>query len=540
MRAEFLALILLVAGCMQAGPDCDDDNPCTQDALINGTCVQSPLNGPVEGCYGQGGCMEYQCQMGDCMPSRLADCCGNGACELNEGHTTCPADCQATCYDGLVNQGESGTDCGGPCKSCDAENEIYIERISKLHTRWSMSLTNYTQAINEYNDDANRSALSAASMRSYGETDVIRGILVRTEAPENLSKTRDMFKRSMDIYLRSLDAMVRYMKSMDPGDRTEANRLLADSTENNAQFVTVFNSLIIDINQQRARCANYKWDEGEESIDCGGFCPTDCMLSFNVTKRVRISSKGDTSDLTLNISAPAIDYEPHQSVHATYTSPDPVSRHVTDEGNIFYAFRFPMPGYSTKDITITQTVTLKRARPPAKAAHDHFSMEYLSPSNMSPRNDDICFRAEVLTDGADGTHDKALRLVSWLTKNIEYEANQEDAGAEYCFYNRKGACDEHADLFISLARCIGVPARRVTGSLYNDSKLSGHAWAEFYDNGWVYIDPSIKKTERTVAPDSRHLIACVGDNAYSCGVGYTYKYTGERPELDIEEKIYIS
>jgi len=53
--------------------------------------------------------------------------CGNGAVEAGEqcddGNTvdtdTCRNTCvSATCSDGVKNQGETGTDCGGPCGAC--------------------------------------------------------------------------------------------------------------------------------------------------------------------------------------------------------------------------------------------------------------------------------------------------------------------------------------------------------------------------------------------------------------------------------------
>src|SRR5690606_16554160 len=50
--------------------------------------------------------------------------CGNGTCETGETCSICATDCGAceTCSDGIQNQDETGTDCGGsicpPCESC--------------------------------------------------------------------------------------------------------------------------------------------------------------------------------------------------------------------------------------------------------------------------------------------------------------------------------------------------------------------------------------------------------------------------------------
>lgn len=63
----------------------------------------------------------------------------------------------------------------------------------------------------------------------------------------------------------------------------------------------------------------------------------------------------------------------------------------------------------------------------------------------------------------------------------------------------EGDCDEFSDLFISLARAVKIPARRVVGlSIHeHDNKIDhqNHAWAEAYipNVGWVTFDPALRK-----------------------------------------------
>ena len=57
-----------------------------------------------------------------------------------------------------------------------------------------------------------------------------------------------------------------------------------------------------------------------------------------------------------------------------------------------------------------------------------------------------------------------------------------------------GDCTEYAQLFISLARLNGIPAREVSGLAYNyiddNPMFYGHAWAEVWINGrWKEVDP---------------------------------------------------
>jgi len=70
----------------------------------------------------------------------------------------------------------------------------------------------------------------------------------------------------------------------------------------------------------------------------------------------------------------------------------------------------------------------------------------------------------------------------------------------------QAVCQEFADLFITLVRSKGIPARRVAGFAYTDdekfrpSSLAGdvlHAWAQFFNtttNSWQSVDPTWEDT----------------------------------------------
>ncbi len=66
--------------------------------------------------------------------------------------------------------------------------------------------------------------------------------------------------------------------------------------------------------------------------------------------------------------------------------------------------------------------------------------------------------------------------------------------------NRTGDCTEHSQLFVTLARAAGLPAREVTGFVYGgddrNPSLGGHAWAEVLIEGrWVGMDPTWEEVE---------------------------------------------
>jgi hypothetical protein len=66
--------------------------------------------------------------------------------------------------------------------------------------------------------------------------------------------------------------------------------------------------------------------------------------------------------------------------------------------------------------------------------------------------------------------------------------------------NRTGDCTEHSQLFVTLARAAGLPARGVSGFVYDGDdrapSLAGHAWVEvLIDGHWVGLDPTWREVD---------------------------------------------
>src|SRR3989338_2220208 len=87
-------------------------------------------------------------------------------------------------------------------------------------------------------------------------------------------------------------------------------------------------------------------------------------------------------------------------------------------------------------------------------------------------------------------------LASWVKENVRYDLTTLTAEAvqtsSWVFQERRGVCDELTNLFIAMARSVGIPARFVTGTVYS-GLLPGwgnHGWAEVYFQGygWVPFD----------------------------------------------------
>jgi len=105
-------------------------------------------------------------------------------------------------------------------------------------------------------------------------------------------------------------------------------------------------------------------------------------------------------------------------------------------------------------------------------------------------------------------------------------------GAAEALADGKGVCQDHAHIFISAARTIGVPARYITGYLVTGNAADAHhAWAEAWVKGlgWVGFDVANR-----ICPTERYVRLAVGLDA-----GYAAPVTGSR-KGGAEEKLDVA
>ncbi|MFJ4373807.1 transglutaminase N-terminal domain-containing protein [Pseudomonas japonica] len=83
-----------------------------------------------------------------------------------------------------------------------------------------------------------------------------------------------------------------------------------------------------------------------------------------------------------------------------------------------------------------------------------------------------------------------------------------DTSAAQAFAGGAGVCQDHAHAFIACARSLQVPARYVSGYLFDNANqhMASHAWAEAWlDDAWYSFDV----TNQLAVPE-RHLKLAVG------------------------------
>jgi len=130
----------------------------------------------------------------------------------------------------------------------------------------------------------------------------------------------------------------------------------------------------------------------------------------------------------------------------------------------------------------------------------------------------------------------AMRLVR---EAVQYKADvtQTDWAVEKVLEEGRGVCQDHAHVFLSIARALGAPARYVSGYLRLDDRIDQvamHAWAEVHlpDLGWVGFDVS-----NGISPDARYVRVAAGlDYAEAAPVTGTRR-GGSGEALDVQIRV---
>jgi hypothetical protein len=98
--------------------------------------------------------------------------------------------------------------------------------------------------------------------------------------------------------------------------------------------------------------------------------------------------------------------------------------------------------------------------------------------------------AREIAGGTDGAGGKVEALHSWVRANISYRgAVGTRYGTMQVLSQGYGRCWDASDVFVSLCRACGLPARQISGWLAGPQG-SGHIWSQVWleGEGWVDVD----------------------------------------------------
>ena len=100
----------------------------------------------------------------------------------------------------------------------------------------------------------------------------------------------------------------------------------------------------------------------------------------------------------------------------------------------------------------------------------------------------------------------AEKLNRWVHDSLAKEVTFSVPNALQVLRGRRGDCNEHTQLYVALARAVGIPARIATGLAYVRGKFYYHAWPEVWLDEWVPVDPTFGQ----FPADAAHLRFVVG------------------------------
>lgn len=221
--------------------------------------------------------------------------------------------------------------------------------------------------------------------------------------------------------------------------------------------------------------------------------------AFNFDLEYYLSNEDDVSVRGEIPLPPETNY---QEVYFSAIQPPPNKTRI-DENNNWLAEYILDPGEKLK--VIVQGQAKVYSDPSSKT---FYNLEenlgfFLAPTKYWPFN-----KQELLSKASQLKTVK--NIYNYVVQTLEYDYERANStpvrmGGLYAINNPdKAVCTEFTDLFVSLARAAGIPAREIEGYAYtNNPQIKPinnnvlHAWPEYWDNQqkiWIQVDPTWQKT----------------------------------------------
>jgi transglutaminase-like putative cysteine protease len=163
-------------------------------------------------------------------------------------------------------------------------------------------------------------------------------------------------------------------------------------------------------------------------------------------------------------------------------------------------------------LTVAATSTVETLDSPAPDDSPHDGRisamwsEFTSPSQHVRWDGAVEEFAQDAVSGAAAAPARALALMKAVGAHMTYTHGATEIGTSVAevLANGKGVCQDYSHLMIAAARCVGIPARYVSGYLYSKDSTKGtvpqeeeidvktHAWVEIEipGHGWWGLDPT--------------------------------------------------
>jgi len=183
--------------------------------------------------------------------------------------------------------------------------------------------------------------------------------------------------------------------------------------------------------------------------------------------------------------------------------PPPQNIDVDPDGN--FLAKYIIPPNQTTEINLNGQ---------AKIIHTNLNSAEINPQLYTTKkqfwdtDDSSLIKSTLQLNSIKNIYDYVVSTLEYKTNN--YDSSIRQGAAMALAFPNQSLCTEFTDLFITLCRIKGIPAREVEGFAYsNNTKIKPinintdilHAWPQYYDNNkkaWVSVDPTWEKTTNGV------------------------------------------
>jgi transglutaminase-like putative cysteine protease len=142
----------------------------------------------------------------------------------------------------------------------------------------------------------------------------------------------------------------------------------------------------------------------------------------------------------------------------------------------------------------------------SSADRSRFPRETSPETLIESREPEIAFQAAEIVGSNRTAIVVAERLNGWVHRSLTKRITFGIPSALQVLRARSGDCNEHTQLYVAMARAVGLPARVATGLAYIDRKFYYHAWPEVFVGEWIAVDPTLGQ----FPADAAHLRFALG------------------------------
>jgi len=138
----------------------------------------------------------------------------------------------------------------------------------------------------------------------------------------------------------------------------------------------------------------------------------------------------------------------------------------------------------------------------SKCRHHEDTQRFLENSSFVELTPEIYHQALAIQADSNDVFETAYAITNHLFEQCQYVSGSTDVttSAGDFLQNKVGVCQDFAHGMVALCRSIHIPARYISGYLFDSSPDTGevrgagatHAWVEIFipSNGWIALDPT--------------------------------------------------